>query len=162
MGKIVKTGLPVLIVAAIGVSGWLYLESTGNSKEAGRAAGAVMDAADRAIDAARAGDRYRENEEQNFVNVGAIFTANGNVRATLVVLGTSGAEAVCNRMAFVRDHLVVLLSDYPPVKDNLAAGPQGYPGSLVGSINEIVEDEVVARVRFDPYHLGQSGGSASC
>ena len=162
MGKIVKMGLPVLMVAAIGVSGWLYLESTGNSKEAGRAAGAVMDAADRAIDAARAGDRYRENEEQNFVNVGAIFTANGNVRATLVVLGTSGAEAVCNRMAFVRDHLVVLLSDYPPVKDNLAAGPQGYPGSLVGSINEIVEDEVVARVRFDPYHLGQSGGSASC
>ena len=158
MGKIIKMGIPVLIVAAI----WLYLESTGNSKEAGRAADAVMDAADRAIDAARAGDRFRENEESNFVNVGAIFTANGNVRATLVVLGTKGAEVVCDRMAFIRDHLVVLLSDYPPVKDNLAAGPQGYPGSLVGGINEIVKDEVVDRIRFDPYHLGQSGGSASC
>jgi hypothetical protein len=162
MGKVVKMGIPVLIVAAIGAGGWLYLESSGNSKEAGRAAGAVMDAADRAIDAARSGERFRENEEQNFVNVGAIFTSNGNVRATLVVLGTKGAEAVCNRMAFVRDHLVVLLSDYPPVEGNLAAGPQGYSGSLVGSINEIIEDEVVTRIRFDPYHLGQSGGSASC
>jgi hypothetical protein len=162
MGKIIKMGIPVLIVVAIGAGGWLYLESSGNTEQAGRAAGAVMNAADRAIDAARAGDRFLENEEQNFVNVGAIFTANGNVRATLVVLGSKGAEAVCNRMVFIRDHLVVLLSDYPPVKENLAAGPQGYDGSLVGSINEMVDGDVVTRVRFDPYHLGQSGGSASC
>lgn len=162
MGKVLKLGLPVLIVLAIGAGGWLYLESTGNSKQAERAAGAVMGAADRAIEAARAGDRYRENEEENFVNVGAIFTPNGNVRATLVVRGTNGAETVCNRMAFVRDYLVVLLSDNPPAKGNLSAGPAGYSGSVIGGVNRIVDEDVVTRVRFDPYHLGQSGGSASC
>lgn len=162
MGKVVKIGLPVLIVLTIGAAGWLYLESSGKSNQAGRAAGAVMDAADRAIDAARSGDRYRENEEDNFVTIGAIFTPNGNVRATLVVRGSTGAEAICNRMAFIRDYLVVLLSDYPPAKENLAAGPAGYPGSIPESINGLVEKEVVSRIRFDPYHLGQPGGSASC
>lgn len=162
MGKIAKLGIPVLVAIAIGAGGWLYLESSGNSDEAGRAAGAVINAADRAFDAARAGDPYRENEEDNFVTVGAIFTANGNVRATLVVRGSKGAEAICNRMAFVRDYLVVLLSDYPPEKGNLAAGPAGYPGSLMTGINEVVEMEAVTRIRFDPYHLGQPGGAASC
>lgn len=162
MGKIIKLGLPLLIVGAIGAVGWLYLESTGNSDEAQRAAGAVIGAADRAIEAARAGDRFKENEEENFVNVGAIFTPNGNVRATLVVRGSNGAESICNRMAFVRDYLVVLLSDHPPEKGNLSAGPIGYNGSLEGGINRIIDEEVVTRIRFDPYHLGQSGGSASC
>jgi hypothetical protein len=162
VGRIVKLGIPVLVVIAIGAGGWLYLESSGNGVEAGRAAGAVINAADRAIDAARAGDTYGKNEENNFVTVGAIFTANGNVRATLVVRGSKGAAAICNRMAFVRDYLVVLMSDYPPEKGNLAAGPAGYPGSLETGINEVVEQNVVTRIRFDAYNLGQPGGSASC
>lgn len=162
MGKIIKLGIPVLVVLAIGAGGWMYLESSGNSDQAERAAGAVMGAADRAIEAARAGGRFRETEEENFVNIGAIFTANGNVRATLVVRGSDGAEAICNRMAFVRDYLVVLLSDYPPAKGNLTAGPVGYGGSLESGINRIVDEDVVSRIRFDPYHLGQTGGSSSC
>lgn len=162
MGRIIKLGLPVLVVLCLGGAGWLFLEQTGNSEEAERAAGAVMNAADRALDAARAGDRFREREQENFVNIGAIFTANGNVRATLVVRGTEGAEAICNRMAFVRDYLVVLLSDHPPEKGNLAAGPVGYGGSLEQGINELVDQDVVTRIRFDPYHLGQSGGSSNC
>ena len=80
----------------------------------------------------------------------------------MVVRGSKGAAAICNRMAFVRDYLVVLMSDYPPEKGNLAAGPAGYPGSLETGINEVVEQNVVTRIRFDAYNLGQPGGSASC
>lgn len=162
MGKILKLGLPVLIILALGAGGWLYLESSGNSDQAERAAGAVMGAADRALDAARAGDRFSQSEEENFVNIGAIYTVNGNVRATLVVQGSDGAEAICNRMAFVRDYLVVLLSDHPPAKGNLAAGPVGYDGSMESRINRIVDEDVVTRIRFDPYHLGQRGGTSTC
>lgn len=162
MGKILKLGLLVLVVAMIGAGGWMYLDASGNSEQAERAAGAVMGAADRAMDAARSGDRFSQSEEENFVNIGAIFTKNGNVRATLVVRGTDGATAICNRMAFVRDYLVVLLSDHPPAKGNLAAGPVGYGGSLASGINRIVDKDAVSRIRFDPYHLGQSGGSSSC
>jgi hypothetical protein len=79
-----------MVVAGLGVFGWLYPESSGNTDEVGRAAGAVMDAPDRAIDSARTGDRYRSEKEENFVNTGVIFTSNGNVRATLVVLGKDG------------------------------------------------------------------------
>ena len=162
MGKLVKLGVPVMVVAGLGVFGWLYLESSGNTDEAGRAAGAVMDAADRAIDSARAGDRYQSEKEDNFVNIGAIFTSNGNVRATLVVRGTDGAEAVCNRMAFVRDYLVVLLSDYPPAASDLSAGPVGFGGSMTAELNGVIKSDSVSRVRFESYHLGQTGGRATC
>ena len=146
MGKLVKLGVPVLVVAGLGVFGWLYLESSGNTDEAGRAVGAVMDAADQAIDSACAGDRYQSEKEDNFVNIGAIFTSNGNVRATLVVRGTDGAEAVCNRMAFVRDYLVVLLTDYPPAASDLSAGPVGFGGSMTAELTGVIKSDSVSRV----------------
>ena len=162
MGNLRKLGILVLVVFGLGAAGWLYLEKTGNSEQANRAANAVMGAADRAIDAARAGDRFEETEEENYVNVGAIFTANGNVAATLIVRGTDGVEAVCNRMAFVRDYLVGMLSDYPPDSRNLSAGPVGYPGSIRSGINDLIEFEAVQRVRYDSFRLGQTGASPSC
>ena len=162
MGKLVKRGVPVMVVAGLGVFGWLYPESSGNTDEAGRAVGAVMDAADQAIDSACAGDRYQSEKEDHFGNIGAIFTSNGNVRATLVVRGTDGAEAVCNRMAFVRDYLVVLLSDYPPAASDLSAGPVGFGGSMTAELNGVIKSDSVSRVRFDSYHLGQTGGRATC
>lgn len=158
----IKIVLPVLVVCAIGVGGWLYLESTGNTGEAGRAANAVMNAADRAIDSARSEERHRENEEENFVTLGAIFSANGNVVATLIVRGTNGARAVCNNLAFVQDYLVGLISDHPPDSRNLAAGPVGYGGSIVAGMNKLVEYDAVKRIRYDSYHLGQTGGSPNC
>lgn len=158
----IKIVLPVLVVFGLGVAGWLYLEGSGKSGHAGRAANAVIKAADRAIDSARSEERYRENEEENFVNLGAIFTANGNVVATLIVRGTNGAKAVCNNMAFVRDYLVGLMSDYPPDSANLSAGPVGYDNSIVAGINKLVEYDAVQRIRYDSYHLGQTGGSANC
>lgn len=151
-----------MVVCALGAGGWLYLESTGNTGEASRAANAVMNAADRAIDSARAGDRHRENEEENFVTLGAIFSANGNVVATLIVRGSNGARAVCNNLAFVQDYLVGLISDHPPDSRNLAAGPVGYGGSIVAGINRLVEYDAVKRIRYDSYHLGQTGGSPNC
>ena len=157
-----KLLIPLLFIVTIGVGAWLFLESSGNTKDAQRAADAVMNAADKAIDAARADERYREEQEANYVNVGAIYTNHGHVRATLIVKGTNGADLVCNRIAYVRDFLVVLLSDYPPEASNLAAGPAGYTGSVSSEINSLLEDEAVKSVRFDPFSLGQSGRSASC
>lgn len=157
-----KLIIPVIVVAALGAGGWLVLEESGNTKEAGRAANAVMDAADRAIDAARSDEIYREEEEPNYVNVGAIFTNHGHVSATLIVKGTDGVETVCNRIAYVRDFLVVLLSDHPPEAGNLAAGPVGYAGSVPSEINSLLEDKAVQSVRFDPFNLGQRNGTASC
>lgn len=157
-----KIVIPVLVVCGLGLGAWLYLDSTGNTGQAGRAANAMIGAADRAIDSARADDRYRENEEENFVNLGAIFSANGNVVATLIVRGTNGAGAVCNNMAFVKDYLVGLMSDYPPDSRNLSAGPVGYGGSIVSGINKLVEYDAVKRIRYDSYHLGQTGGSPNC
>ena len=157
-----KLILPIVVIIALGAGAWLFLESSGNSDQAGKAANAVMDAADRAIDAATAEQRYREEEEPNYVNVGAIFTAKGNLRATLVVKGTNGVEAICNRIAYVRDYLVVLMSDHPPVPGNESAGPSGYDGSVPGEINNLVEEDAVVSVRYDPFSLGHSGGSASC
>lgn len=157
-----KIVIPVMIVVVLGVAGWLYLESTGNSGQAGRAANAVIAAADRAIDSARADERYRENEEENFVNLGAIFTSNGNVVATLIVRGTKGAGAVCNNIAFVRDYLVGLMSDHSPDSRNLSAGPVGYNGSIRDGINKLVQYDAVQRIRYDSYHLGQTGGSPNC
>tara|TARA_R110002110_G_scaffold10557_5_gene51995 strand:+ start:3499 stop:3963 length:465 start_codon:yes stop_codon:yes gene_type:complete len=154
--------MPVLVVVALAAAGWMYLENTGNSGQAGRAAHAVIDAADRVIDSARAEERYRENEEENFVTLGAIFTANGNVVATLIVRGTNGARAVCNNLAFVQDYLVGLISDYPPDRRNLSAGPVGYGGSIVAGINKLIEYDAVQRIRYDAYHLGQTGGSPNC
>lgn len=119
-------------------------------------------AADRAIDSARADERYRENEEENFVNLGAIFTSNGNVVATLIVRGTKGAVAVCNNIAFVRDYLVGLMSDHLPDSRNLSGGPVGYKGSIRDEINKLVQDDAVQRIRYDSYHLGQTGGSPNC
>ncbi|MDE0797663.1 MAG: hypothetical protein OSB76_18955, partial [Alphaproteobacteria bacterium] len=119
----IKIVIPVLIVVGLGAGGGLYLESTENSGEAVRAANAVMNAAERAIDSTRSDDRYRENEEENFVNLIAIFTVNGNVVATLIVRGTNGAGAVCINMAFVKDYLVGLMSDYPPDSQNVSGGP---------------------------------------
>lgn len=119
-------------------------------------------AADRAIDSARADERYRENEEENFVNLGAIFTSNGNVVATLIVRGTKGAGAVCNNIAFVRDYLVGLMSDHLPDSRNLSGGPVGYKGSIRDEINKLVQDDAVQRIRYDSYHLGQTGGSPNC
>ncbi len=162
MAKIVKIGIPVLVVLAIGAVGWLYLEESGQTREAKRAAGAVMKAADRAIGLDRDADRFRATEEENFVNVGAIFTVNGNVRVTLVVRGTDGADAVCNRMVFVRDYLVGVMSDYPPSSDDLVGGPVGYPGSIAERVNSMVDGDAVTRVRYDPYYLGQERGSTSC
>lgn len=162
MGKILKIVLLVLVVCCVGAFGWLYLDDTGKSGQAGRAAHAVMGAADRAIDAARADERYRENEEENFVTLGAIFTANGNVVATLIVRGTNGAQAVCNNLAFVKDYLVGLMSDYPPDSRNLSGGPVGYGGSIISGINKLIEYDAVQRIRYDSYHLGQTGGSTNC
>jgi len=122
----------------------------------------VIVAADRAIDSARADERYRENEEENFVNLGAIFTSNGNVVATLIVRGTKGAVAVCNNIAFVRDYLVGLMSDHLPDSRNLSGGPVGYKGSIRDEINKLVQDDAVQRIRYDSYHLGQTGGSPNC
>lgn len=119
-------------------------------------------AADRAIDSARADERYRENEEENFANLGAIFTSNGNVVATLIVRGTKGAGAVCNNIAFVRDYLVGLMSDHLPDSRNLSGGPVGYKGSIRDEINKLVQDDAVQRIRYDSYHLGQTGGSPNC
>ena len=119
-------------------------------------------AADRAIDSARADERYRENEEENFVNLGAIFTSNGNVVATLIVRGTKGAGAVCNNIAFVRDYLVGLMSDHLPDSRNLSGGPVGYKGSIRDEINKLVQDDAVQRIGYDSYHLGQTGGSPNC
>lgn len=157
-----KIVLPVLVVTGLGLGGWLYLESTGNTGQAGRAANAVMNAADRALESARADERFRENEEENFVRLGAIFTANGNVVATLIVRGTKGALAVCNNLAFVKDYLVGLMSDYPPDSRNLSGGPVGYDGSIISGINKLIEYDAVMRVRYDSYHLGQTGGSPNC
>lgn len=162
MGKLLKIGLPVLVVCGIGVGGSLYLESTGKTGQAGRAANAVVSAADRVIDSARAERRFRENEEENFITLGAIFSANGNVVATLIVRGTNGARAVCNNLAFVQDYLVGLISDYPPDSRNLAAGPAGYGGSIIAGINKLIEYDAVKRIRYDSYHLGQTGGSPNC
>jgi hypothetical protein len=157
-----KIVIPVMIVVVLGVAGWLYLESTGNSGQAGRAANAVIAVADRAIDSARADERYTENEEENFVNLGAIFTSNGNVVATLIVRGKKGAGAVCNNIAFVRDYLVGLMSDHPPDSRNLSAGPVGYNESIRDGINKLVQYDAVQRIRYDTYDLGQTGGSPNC
>lgn len=157
-----KLIIPVIVIIALGAGTWLFLESSGNTDQAGKAANAVMNAADRAIDAATQERRYREQEEPNYVNVGAIFTNHGNVSATLIVKGTNGIETVCNRIAYVRDYLVVLLSDHPPSERNLAAGPSGYTGSVSDEINNLLEDKAVESVRFDPFSLGQTGGNASC
>lgn len=157
-----KIVLPVLVVTGLGLGGWLYLESTGNTGQAGRAANAVMSAADRALESARADERFRETEEENFVTLGAIFTANGNVVATLIVRGTKGALAVCNNLAFVKDYLVGLMSDYPPDSRNLSGGPVGYEGSIISGINKLIEYDAVMRVRYDSYHLGQTGGAPNC
>lgn len=162
LGKLLKIGLPVLVVCGIGVGGWLYLENAGKDSQAGRAANAVVNAADRALDSARAERRYRENEEENFITLGAIFSANGNVVATLIVRGTNGARAVCNNVAFVQDYLVGLMSDYPPDSDNLSAGPTGYGGSIIAGINKLIEYDAVKRIRYDPYHIRQTGGSPNC
>ena len=152
---------PVVVIIALGAGTWLFLESFGQTDEAGKAANAVMNAADRAIDAATQAQRYRAEEEPNYVNVRAIFTNHGNVSATLVVKGTNGVDAVCNRIAHVRDYLGVLLSDHPPEPRNLAAGPSGYDGSVLDGINSLLDDTAVQSVRFDPFSLGQTGGSAS-
>lgn len=162
MRKLAKIALPILVIAAIGVFGWLFLESTDNKDNAQRAAVSVMDAADRALDAATADSRFRAEEEENYVSVGAIFTSSGNLRATLVVSGSKGVEAVCNRIAHVRDFLVVLLSDYPPHPRHLSDGPEGYEGSIADGINEMIERPSVQRVRFDPFRIGSSGGRANC
>tara|TARA_R110000787_G_scaffold9619_3_gene33456 strand:- start:295 stop:783 length:489 start_codon:yes stop_codon:yes gene_type:complete len=160
--KIVKIVLPVLVLAAIGVFGWLFLESTDNKDNAQRAAASVFNAADRAYDAATANSRFRAEEEPNYVSVGAIYTSSGNLKATLIVKGSNGVEAVCNRVAHVRDYLVVLLSDHPPDPRRLTDGPVGFPGSMVEEINGIVEQAAVERVRFDPFQIGATGGTASC
>ena len=157
-----KLIIPVIVIIALGAGAWLFLESSGNTDQAGKAADAVMNAADRAIDAATQERRYREEEEPNYVNVGAIFTNHGNVSATLVVNGTNGVDVVCNRIAHVRDYLVVLLSDHPPERGNLGAGPSGYAGSVRDGINNLIDDTAVQSVRFDPFSLGQTGGAASC
>lgn len=157
-----KLIIPIFVIVALAAGTWLFLESSGNSDQAGKAANAVMDAADRAIDAATKEQRYREQEETNYVNVGAIYTNHGNVSATLIVKGTNGVEMVCNRIAYVPDFLVVLLSDHPPAKRNLAAGPTNYNGSVPDEINNLLEERAVESVRFDPFSLGQTGGSASC
>ena len=162
MKKIFKVLMPVTIVGGLAVAGAIYLDDSGKSGQAGRAAHAMIDAADRAIDSARAEERFRENEEENFVNLGAIFTPNGNVVATLIVRGTKGAGAVCNNIAFVRDYLVGLIADYPPDSRNLSAGPAGYRGSIAEGVNKLIQYEAVKRIRYDAYHLGQTGGSANC
>lgn len=162
MSKLIKIVLPILVIAAIGVFGWLFLESTDNKDNAERAAASMMNAADRAFDAATAASRFRAEEEENYVSVGAIFTSSGNLKATLIVSGSKGVEAVCNRIAHVRDYLVVLLSDYPPDPRQLSDGPSGYDGSIIEGINEMIERPSVQRVRFDPFHIGSSGGRANC
>lgn len=157
-----KLGIPLLVVAALGVFGWLYVESTNNQDNAMHAANTVLNAADRAYDAATASARYRAEEELNYVSIGAIYTSTGNVKATLIVRGSDGVTAVCNRLAHVRDYLVVLLSDYPPNPRRLQDGPAGYNGSVVAGINKLISDPLVQDVRFDPYQVGSSGARANC
>jgi hypothetical protein len=160
--KFVKFCLPVLVLLAVGVFGWLFLESTDNKENAQKAAVSMLNAADRAIDAATADARFRAEEEPNYVSVGAIFTSQGNLKATLIVKGSKGVEAVCNRIAHVRDYLVVLLSDYPPDPRHLQDGPVGYDGSIPEGINGMIERPAVTQVRFDPFHIGNDGGRANC
>lgn len=157
-----KIVVPLLAISAIGVFGWLFLESTNNQDEAQRAAASMLNAADRAYDAATADARYRTEEEPNFVSIGAIYTSTGSLKATLVVRGSQGVEAVCNRIAHVRDYLVVLLADYPPAPDSIEDGPAGYGGSIVAGINEMIEHPSVTRVRFDPFRVGSAGSRANC
>lgn len=162
MHRFIKLGLPLLVVAAIGIFGWLYVESTNNQDSAARAATDVLDVANQAIDAATAGVRYRTEEKPNYVSIGAIFTSNGNVKATLIVNGSDGVDAVCSRLAHVRDYLVVLLSDYPPDPRHLEEGPAGFHGSIVNSLNRLIAQPVVKAVRFDPFQVGSSGGEPDC
>ena len=149
VGKLVKLGVPVMVVAGLGVFGWLYPESSGNTDEAGRAAGAVMDAPDRAIDSARAGDRYRSEKEDNFVNIRCDFYVQRKRSGDAGCSRNGRAEAVCNRMAFVRDYLVVPLSDYPPAASDLSAGPVGFGGSMTAELTGVIKSDSVSRVRFD-------------
>lgn len=162
MRKLVKILLPILVIAAIGVFGWLFLESTDNKDNAERAAVSMLNAADRAFDAATADARFRAEEEPNDVSVGAIFTSSGNLKATLIVQGSKGVDAVCNRIAHVRDYLVVLLSDYPPDPSHLEAGPSGYDGSILEGINDMIERPAVTNIRFDPFRVGNDGSRANC
>ena len=162
MKKIFKILMPITIVGGLAVAGGIYLDRAGKSGQAGRAAHAVIDAADQALESARAEARFRENDEENFVNLGAIFTSNGTVVATLIVRGTKGAAAVCNNMAFVRDYLVGLMSDFPPDARNLSGGPVGYGGSVVDGMNKLIRYDAITRIRYDSYHLGQTGGTPNC
>jgi len=157
-----KYVVPVLAILGIGVTGLVALEMTGGTKEAGRAADAVLNAADSVIDNATAESRYRETEEPNYVTVGAIYTSQGNLKATLIVRGTNGADAVCNRMAHIRDYLVVLLSDHPPTRENITDGPTNYDGALDQEINELIGVPAVEQVRFDIFQLGGEGGESNC
>ena len=162
MKKVFKVLMPVTIVVGLAAGAAIYLDRAGKSGQAGRVAHAVIDAADSALESARAEERFRENDEENFVNLGAIFTANGNVVATLIVRGSRGAAAVCNNMAFVRDYVVGVMSDYPPDARNLSAGPIGYGGSVADGINKLIRYDAITRIRYDSYHLGQTGGSPNC
>lgn|GEM_PF-966248 len=162
MNKVFKILMLVTILGGLGVGLAIYLDRAGKSGQAGRVAHAVIDAADKALESSRAEERFRENDEENFVNLGAIFTSKGNVVATLIVRGTNGAAAVCNNMAFVRDYLVGVMSDYPPDSQNLSAGPVGYSGSVADGINKLIRYDAITRIRYDAYHLGQTGGSPNC
>ena len=54
-----KLIIPVVVIITLGAGTWLFLESSGQTDEAGKAANAAMNAADRAIDAAIQAQRYR-------------------------------------------------------------------------------------------------------
>lgn len=159
MGKLLKIGTPVLGIIALGVFGWIFLEQSGQTENAQKAAGHVYNAADKALTAAFAD---KSMDGANFVSVGAIYTSTGNLHATLVVRGSEGVDAVCSRIAHVRDFLVVLLSDFPPDPSAPSAGPSGYDGSITDALNELVGTTAVERIRFDPYQQNPVGVRPTC
>ena len=82
-------------------------------------------------------------------------------RATPINKGVKGVETVYNRLAYVSDFLVFLLSDYAAEECNLVRGPSGYNGSVPGEIDGLLEDQAPNSVRFYPLSPAQAGVNAS-
>jgi flagellar basal body-associated protein FliL len=160
MRTVLKIGAPVLAIAGLTVFAWMFLVQAGKDGDAGKAADAVIQAADRAITSAFS-DSDAEKVD-HFINIGAIYTSSGNLAATLIVRGGQGTQEVCRRLIHVRDYLVVLLSDNPPDPANPGAGPANYRGSIVDALNQVAQTDAIRRVRFDSYHQASDPGRSGC
>lgn len=149
-------GVPIILMTGGAGYYWTQLEDKGKATQ--QAADAVADAA---VAAANAASEWTRDKEIHVVNLQPFVVGEGALAMKLEVKGGRGLRKVCQHLPHVRDKFVEVLLEDPPALTAKRAQFSlfGYDEVLLDAVNELFEDEPIAKVRVENFSKPVSSGT---